>query len=342
MLQLLFVLGVLVVAGCGDQHQTRPDAPGGQGGKGDAPIDAPVDAGAVSTDAGDPNLLSMQGVYGDFTNRTLPSDAIPYTVNYDLWADGATKRRWLILPPGSAPIDNSNQDRWIFPEGTRVVKEFTRDGLLVETRIVERVGGTSPTYSLRTYVWRADGVDADLTVDGATNVRGTAHVAPTGAQCTACHQGEVGKVLGFSAVQLSTAMLTMLSSTNKLSVPIPAGTTFGPTGATATVEALGYLHGNCGHCHNPNGIAGSFINMNLKLHAASTAATQEPGYLTTVNANVQFNGAGATKRVEPMNPANSAVLKRLSIRGTNQMPLIATETVDATGVTTVTTWINSL
>lgn len=336
------VLGVLVVAGCGDGGTAAPDAPGSHGGKSDAPFDAMTDTGIPSTDAGDPNLLSMQGIYGDFAQRTLPSDAIPYTANYELWADGATKRRWLILSPDSEPIDNSDQDNWMFPPGARLVKEFTRDGVLVETRIVERVGGAMPAYSYRPYVWRADGSDADLEVNGATDVRGTAHDVPTGAQCAVCHDGEVGKVLGFSAVQVPVATLAMLSSANKLTVPIPANATFGPTGDAATVAALGYLHGNCSHCHNPNGVAGSFISMNLRLRAAATPATDEPGYVTTVNADVQVNGLGATLRIEPMNPANSAVLKRLSIRGDGQMPLIATEAVDPAGVAAVTTWINTL
>lgn len=319
-----------------------PDANGPHGGKSDGPFDAMSDTGNPSTDAGDPDLLSMQGIYGDFANLTLPTDAIPYSVNYDLWADGATKRRWLILPPDSAPIDNTDQDHWIFPPGTRVVKEFARDGVLVETRIVERLFGTTPAFSYRTYVWRADGSDADLETEGATDVRGTAHDVPTAAQCLVCHDGEAGKVLGFSAVQLSAATLAMLSSTNRLTVPIAPGETFGPTGDAETVAALGYLHGNCSHCHNPNGVAGGFIDMNLRLQASSTPATQEPGYLTTVNADVQVNGLGATLRIDPMNPANSAVLKRLSIRGSGQMPLIATEAVDPAGVDLVTTWINAL
>src|SRR5688572_31053294 len=56
-----------------------------------------------------------------------------------LWADGATKRRWLFLPDG-AQIDSADPDHWRFPAGTRLWKEFTRDGVRVETRIMHKTG----------------------------------------------------------------------------------------------------------------------------------------------------------------------------------------------------------
>ena len=43
-----------------------------------------------------------------------------------------------------------------------------------------------------------------------------------------------------------------------------------------------------------------------------------------------------------MAPANSAVVKRMSLRGGGQLPPLATKAVDDTGVAVVTTWVNSL
>ena len=328
-----FLLATFLL-GCSDPHGTAPDAAGQE-------IDAPIaiDAGPTSTDAGaDMTLLSMQGVYGDFGHKTLPVDAIAYDVRWELWADGATKRRWLILSPGSAPIDNTDQDHWVLPVGARLVKEFTRGGTLVETRIVERT--SAATYSLRTYVWNAAQTEAVLDTDGATDVNGTPHDVPTAAQCMSCHSGEAGRALGFSAVQLPAATLAMLSSTGKLKNPIT--TAFGPTGAATSIAAVGYLHANCGHCHNPNGIAGTINNQTLRLDATAKPVEMEPGWLTTVNVAVQGNGLGATLRIAPMQPTNSAVVKRMSVRGAGQMPLIATETVDQNGVDAVVTWVGTL
>jgi hypothetical protein len=327
-----YLVGALACAGCtGDPSGADHGGPGGK-------ADDPFDAGS------DPALLSTQGVYADVAALTLPAGAIPYTVTYDLWSDGATKRRWLMLPPDGAPIDNVDQDHWVFPPGTRIVKEFTRDDLVVETRIVERLPGDTPAYSFRTYVWRDDGLEADLALDGATDVRGTAHDVPAESQCIACHQGEPGKVLGFSAIQVSADTLASLDEANRLTVPIAAGTTFGPTGDPDTIAALGYLHGNCGHCHNPRGIAGAFIDMNLQLASANTPAELATGYVTTVGVAVQFNGGGATQRIAPQDPANSAILRRISVRGINtaQMPLLATEVVDQDGIAMLTAWVESL
>lgn len=334
-----WLLSVVVVLGCSDPNETPPDGATAA----DAPARPDAPTGPLSADAGsDSTLLSMQGVYGDFASRTLPLDAIAFDVKYPLWSDGATKRRWLILPPGSAPIDNTDPEHWKFPPGTRFVKEFTRDGVLVETRILERIGPGDADYSLRTYVWNAAQTEAVLDTDGALDVNGTGHDAPSASQCMSCHNGEPGKVLGFSAVQLRSQMIAQLSAAGRLKIPVPATTTFGPTGDPTAVAALGYLHGNCGHCHNPNGLAGAINNQTLRLDAAAKPVDQEPGWLTTVNVTVTGNGLGATKRIDPMQPTNSAVIKRMSVRGTGQMPLIATKLVDPDGVATVTAWDNSL
>ncbi len=65
--------------------------------------------------------------------------------------DGAGKRRWIALPPGTA-IDGSDPDGWIFPVGTRLWKEFAFDRR-VETRYLER---TSEGWRFATYLWLAD------------------------------------------------------------------------------------------------------------------------------------------------------------------------------------------
>jgi hypothetical protein len=300
---------------------------------------AEVDAGPPSADAGpDDGKLSTQGVYGDFATQAIPSDAIVYGVRYELWSDGATKRRWLLLPPGGT-VDNSDQAHWKFPVGTRLVKEFTRDGVVVETRIEETL---SSGIDLRTYVWNAQHTEANRAVDGAFNIDGTAHDAPTAHECMMCHEGEPGGALGFSAIQLTPAMISWLSTAGKLRVAIPDGTQFGPTGDPKAVAALTYLHANCGHCHQPGGYASTVNDQYLKLATDSRPANTEPGWVSTVGVTVQGDGEGAGKRIDPGNPSNSAIVRRMSLRGSGQMPLIATEVVHAAGIQTVTDWVNTI
>lgn len=304
----------------------------------DTPVVAPPDGSSTgSTDAGDPTLLSMQGVYGDFAQRTIPSDAFAFEPRWSLWIDGATKRRWLILPPGTATIDTSDPDHWILPIGARLVKELTRSGTLVETRILERT--SAGDYSLRTYVWNAAQTEATLATAGVTDVNGTGHDAPPPTQCHSCHDGEPGRALGFSAVQLPASVIAALAAAGRLSTAVGA---VGPTGDATAIAALGYLHANCGHCHNPNGLAAAANNQTLRLDAAAKPVEQEPGWVTTVGVAVQGNGLGAHVRIDPQQPTNSAVLARMSVRGAGQMPPIATHATDPDGLAAITAWIEAL
>src|SRR5205814_165387 len=109
---------------------------------GSAAVDAgrPADAKPVwdMTPVPGPLRLSESGLYSDFASRTLAPRVIEYTPRYELWSDGATKRRFLLLPAG-AKIDTSDMDNWAFPVGTKLWKEFRRDGFLVETRLLQKV-----------------------------------------------------------------------------------------------------------------------------------------------------------------------------------------------------------
>jgi hypothetical protein len=157
--------------------------------------------------------------------------ATEFTPQYPLWSDGSEKRRWLALPPG-ASIDKSNPDAWQFPPGTRAWKEFSRDGRKIETRFIERLPDGSWRYA--TYVWSGD--KAVLAPARGVPQSGI----PSRADCLACHEGAAVPILGYSAVQLEAKL----------------------------PRALGYLHGNCGHCHND---AGPLANVELVLAQRSDA-----------------------------------------------------------------------
>jgi hypothetical protein len=56
-----------------------------------------------------------------------------------------------------------------------------------------------------------------------------------------------------------------------------------------------------------------------------------------------WSASGATTRVAPSMPDASTIVRRMSLRGEgNQMPPIATEETDPTGIATVRAWIASL
>ena len=100
-----------------------------------------------------PPRLSDTGLYSDVQRHTLATGVMTFEPNFVLWSDGAVKRRFILLPEGSQ-IDTSSADAWVFPVGTRLWKEFERDGRVVETRYLEKMPGGG--WSMATYAW-ADG-----------------------------------------------------------------------------------------------------------------------------------------------------------------------------------------
>jgi hypothetical protein len=314
-----------------------------------------VDAGPSAIDAAVPPApyprptyqhLSETGLYSEIASLAVDPSAIPFVPGYKLWSDGATKRRWIRLPPGTK-IDTFDMDHWVFPIGTHFWKEFSLNGVLLETRLVERYGTGPDDYWLGAFVWNADQTEADFVPDGQQNVAGTMHDAPAQKDCDECHRGDVGRVLGFSAIQLSAASTTPnLQSLNAAGLlsdpPAPGGY---PLGADpATTAALGYLHANCGHCHNQNGTSWPDTQMVLRSVVADTGLDTSAVYRSLVNVPLEYwRGGAITVRLSPGQPDGSAIVARMSARGNDdQMPPLATELVDSTGLETIRQWISGL
>ncbi len=220
-----------------------------------------------------PQRLSDTGLYVEGAVKTLRADHFAFVPQYPLWSDGTSKRRWIYLPPRTS-IDASLVDAWEFPVGTRLWKEFSYDRR-VETRFMERLADGS--WRFATYVWNQEGTDAVLAAeDGAvlpvSAAPGGRYVVPSRNDCLACHEGPSVPVLGFSALQLSPdrdplaphaeparndhANLSNLVASGRLR-NLPRRYVEQPPriAAASPTEraALGYLHGNCGHCHNDAG-----------------------------------------------------------------------------------------
>ena len=121
-LWLSFGLGLVA---CGDGGGTKTDA--GQDG---TMFDVGPDADPLK-----PLTLAGTGLCTNPECTTFSADVFEYEPKFELWADSATKRRWIYLPPGTQ-IDTSDMDYWKFPVGTKLWKEFSRGGVRVETRYI--------------------------------------------------------------------------------------------------------------------------------------------------------------------------------------------------------------
>ena len=311
--------------------------------------DAPVEVPPAPLPYARPTYvhLAETGLFADLATKTIAADAVAFEPTYKLWSDGAAKRRWVRLPPGTQ-IDTSDMDHWVFPVGTKLWKEFSLGGVLLETRLVERYGTGPDDYWFGAFVWSADGTDATFAIDGAQNINGTPHDAPAQKDCGDCHRGDVGRVMGLSAVQMSRAddppALRELAAMGWLSAPPTNPLGFPAPGDATTSAALGYLHANCGHCHNENGTAWSDTQMLLRLSVADSDAATSSVVASIVDQPLQYWRGGAIElRVDPGAPALSALIARMSARGTkDQMPPLATEIIDPDGIAAVSAWIDGL
>lgn len=290
-----------------------------------------------------PQRLSETGLYADILTETLSPGVVPYTPRFELWSDGATKRRWIFLPEGQA-IDTSDMDDWVFPEGTKIWKEFSLGEARIETRLLEKHGPSDNYWLSLSYVWTSDGADALAAPLGGVDVQDTDHDVPAAGECQACHGGRRSFVLGFSAVQLSARAsaggvdLDTLVREGRLSHP-PANIPVLP-GDPVEVAALGYLHANCSHCHNQSRPERSGPRcFDPKSDADFTLAvgeldevTSTPTYQTVVGDSVHAGDPGSSKLYELM-----------SSRGMfRQMPPLATERVDTAALANIRRWIEQL
>jgi len=337
---LVLILATAPLAGCGDGDDTTPD--------GASPDATAQDAAPIGPDAMAARL-SETGLYANIAAKTINPNLLAFAPTHVLWSDAADKRRWIELPAGTQ-IDTTDMDHWQFPIGTRVFKEFAQNGKLLETRLIEKIDVDE--FRMNAYVWRDDESDADLAVNGAQNIRGTQHDAPSSFDCRTCHRGEPGRILGFSALQLSRSSsdpnettLAKLMQRNLLSTPPMNSAGYPAPGDATTAAALGYLHANCGHCHNPSTPVFNQTHMVLRIDIAQRTPQTTNTYLTAWNLDAESAQYIARhpgiKRIEPGKPMQSAIWQRMNARGDNdQMPPEPfTEVKDQTGIDAVSAFI---
>lgn len=314
-----------------------------------------------------PELLQETGLYADFGRGRVDPRHLEFSPQYPLWSDGALKRRWISLPVRAA-IDGSDPEAWTFPAGTRFWKEFSFGGRRIETRFMELQ--EDGTWLYAAYAWNADQSEARLVSEKGRPKAfdfggGRSHLIPAINDCKSCHQGHRSEILGFSALQLSPARdpnaihgepmpapgvdLAYLVE-NKLLKRLPRPLLDRPPaiqGATpAERAALGYLHGNCGHCHND---VGPMRNLGFSLWHRETSGRKgaERTIATAVGQALKGHVPGqapdATLRIEPGQPERSVLLQRMTSRNPIvQMPPVATVIPDDDAIRHLTQWIRDL
>jgi hypothetical protein len=309
-----------------------------------------------------PQRLSETGLFAPGTT-TIRAEHIAFSPQYPLWSDGTGKRRWISLPPGTS-IDASRPDAWEFPVGTKLWKEFSY-GAAVETRYVERLADGS--WRFAAYVWNEAGTDAELApprgaVVAVASAPGGQYKVPGRFDCLACHEGGATPVLGFSALQLSpdrdplaphadakTAQFADLKSLAARGVirNLPRALLETPPRIAAKSPtaraALGYLHGNCGHCHNDSGALAS-VDLSLQQRAAAPGESAERTLKSLLGHSSRFrpHDGSQSKRLVAGSDADSVLAVRM--KTTNpmaRMPPLGVKVSDNEGIALIERWIKT-
>ncbi|HZH44966.1 MAG TPA: c-type cytochrome domain-containing protein [Lysobacter sp.] len=309
-----------------------------------------------------PQQLHDTGLYARSAPQQVAPGVLGYTPQYPLWSDGASKRRWIALPRGRA-IDATRPERWEFPRGTRLWKEFAVDGRAVETRLIERLGDGSWRYA--TYIWDEAGAEARLAPEAGTTLTlpsGKPYRILSEADCRACHDGAPVPVLGFNTLQLSADRdplaphaeplrdgdvdLRVLASRGLLR-GLPKAMLDTPPRIAAASPAeravLGYLNANCGHCHASPEATGAAVpvELQLALDPADIAAGEKMlGALVGGSTRYRPAGVASTRLLVPGDPAASVLLLRMRSRDPRmQMPPLGTEVPDKDALALIERWV---
>ncbi len=309
-----------------------------------------------------PQRLHDTGLYAPGTT-TLRPEIMSFAPQYPLWSDGTTKRRWIQLPAGTA-IDATRPDAWEFPAGTRLWKEFSF-GRRVETRYIERLADGS--WRFATYLWNAEGTDAQLvpedgTVAPVAGAPGGRYSVPSRNDCLACHEGPAVPVLGFSALQLSpdrdplaphaeparaehTNLRRLVESGLLRNLPqamLESPPRIAASSPTARA-ALGYLHGNCGHCHNEGGaLAGVEMVLAQQADAPAESGAKVLASLLGHSSRFRPHGAESARRVDASGGTNVLTLRMKTSNRLARMPPLGVQVVDDAGVALVERWITEI
>lgn len=374
MVAMVLAAGAAVAVGCSEDPPNATTDATDAGTKGTTE-DAAPEAAATPMDAspgrdcardlmgdGLPGHLDCTGLYTNLASKTVPDGVLPYTPGAQLWSDGATKSRFVYLPPGTT-IDATDPDDWKMPVGTKLWKEFALDGKRIETRLYQKTAAA--TWKHTTYRWNADESDAERLDTGDVVPRaGTrAYEVPRSDQCTQCHKGRTEPTLGFDAVGLGLpgaagATLAKLVETGRIA-PAPAATSFSVPGdgTAAAAKAAAWLHANCGSCHQSSPAAEAFYTqVFFRIRAAQlgdggVASAQDLDAVKTTcgitSSKVNPDGGTPLVRLAPGSPDTSAVYVLSASRSAEgktpnaneQMPPMLSHLVDPEGTGAVRDWI---
>lgn len=338
----------------------------GSGGSGGA-----VTTSCVAKSGQEPSpLLSKTGCVDMAQPSKAAPGLIPYSVRSPLWSDGAVKHRFMSIPPGSkikvldcstqaadcaSDAVNGDDGHWLLPTGSVLVKSFSIENKLVETRLI--LHPTETEWFFYGYEWNDAGTEATLLPDDnigkETQVGGGTQVwsFPGRGQCPQCHTPGAGFSLGPSTPQMSSDFMYAEGMMNQVEkfvqlglLEAPAKPLTGlpdPADSAVPLEerALSYIHTNCAICHRPSG---EYSGMDMRWSTAHQK-TAIAGMQLCQQAERDMGKNGLPKyRVVPGQPMKSGMSFRMHALDELRMPKIGSKVVDPVGAKLIDDWITAM
>ncbi|HCP13644.1 MAG TPA: hypothetical protein DIT89_15025 [Planctomycetaceae bacterium] len=315
-----------------------------------------------------PRRLSETGLFSDVAKHQMAAGVLPYSVNSQLWSDGAWKQRWLAVPD-QEQIEYTSNRGWTFPNGSVLVKSFALERSAgqpasrhwVETRIMIRHQNEWAGYSYR---WNEQQTDAELversgrdeqfvisdqSANGGQRLQNWHY--PSRAECMVCHSRAANYVLGLCELQVnrqqdygesSGNQLQTLSDLGYFTKPLPKpveqlSRLVDPLDEQQdlALRARSYLHANCAGCHVEAG------GGNSQFSAEFTATIEQQKLIGARPVHSTFDLPDSAL-VKPGHPESSVLLHRVATRGPGQMPPLASSVRDERGMLLLKQWINGL
>jgi uncharacterized repeat protein (TIGR03806 family) len=315
-----------------------------------------------------PSKLSAWQLFTGKPAELRPNErVVPYDLNSPLFSDYATKYRFVWMPPGTSAVYDSTE-AFEFPVGTVFSKTFGYPDAayqgrrrLIETRLL--VHGSNGWVTLP-YVWNAAQTEAVLDVAAdPTMVHWTRpsgetitinYAIPNANQCKECHDKSKSAVpIGPKARNLNKDFEYPEGRENQLThwtrigylrgAPRPAEmprAAVWDDASSAPLEARArtYLDINCGHCHRPEGSAGT---SGLYLTSAPTDSAHLGVCKTPVSAG-QGSGDLFFDIVDGKPEASILVHRMDSAAPKVLMPELGRTLIHREGVELIREWIRSM
>ncbi|MFM8272516.1 MAG: PQQ-dependent sugar dehydrogenase [Gemmata sp.] len=337
-------------------------------------------APAVKEQGAFPRRLSETGLFADTKTHTPEKGLIPYSVNSELWSDGASKERFIAVP-GNAQIEYEtitypqpapgSVPGWRFPNGTVLVKTFALDTPQGKKRLETRLlvasilGGTEEygdqVWNGYTYIWNEDQTDAELadkkgadreyTVKTATGEAKQKWHFPSRAECNMCHTVTAKYALGVNTAQMNrdhsyngvvANQLATLDHIGMFTKKLPA-----------PPEKLARLTDYKDDKASIDDRARAYLHANCshchrkwgggnaEFQLLSTLAVKDLGVIDVKPGQGNFD-LKDPRILVPGDPARSMLYHRMTLTGLGRMPHIASNKVDEPAVKLVHDWIKGM